>query len=65
MKARMGNLYQLRDFLKEEHDILGNIEAALKKRNPKADIYRLMVILQRILNESTVKLLRQTGKKND
>jgi hypothetical protein len=65
MKARMGNLYQLRDFLKEEHDILGNIEAALKKRNPKADIYRLMVILQRILNESTVKLLKETGKKHD
>ena len=65
MKARMGNLYQLRDFLREEHDIIGSIEAALKKTDPKADIYRLMVILQSILNESTLKLMKETGKKND
>jgi len=65
MKARMGNLYQLRDFLKEEHDILGNMEAALKKTDPKADIYRLMVILQSILTDSTRKLMKETGKKDD
>jgi hypothetical protein len=57
MKARMGNLYQLRDFLKEEHDIIGQIESALKKQNPKADVYRLMVLLQHILNEETLKQL--------
>jgi len=59
----MGNLYQLRDILKEEHDIIGNIEAMLKKKNPKADVYRLIFILQRILNQSTVKLLGEAGKK--
>jgi len=59
MKARMGNLYQLRDFLKEEHDIIGQIESALKKQNPKADIYKLLVLLQHILNSET---LRQLGE---
>ena len=57
MKARMGNLYQLRDFLKEEHDIIGQIESALKKQNPKADVYKLMVLLQHILNTETLKHL--------
>jgi hypothetical protein len=61
MKARMGNLYQLRDFLKAEHDIIGQIESALKKKNPKADIYKLMVLLQHILNEETLKHLGIQG----
>jgi hypothetical protein len=63
MKARMGNLYQLRDFLKAEHDIIGQIESALKKQNPKADIYKLMVLLQHILNEETLKHLGAYSKK--
>lgn len=63
MKARMGNLYQLRDFLKAEHDIIGQIESALKKQNPKADVYKLMVLLQHILNEETLKHLGVLGKK--
>jgi hypothetical protein len=61
MKARIGNLYQLRDFLKAEHDIIGQIESALKKQNPKADIYKLMVLLQHILNEETLKHLGIQG----
>jgi len=65
MKARMGNLYQLRDFLKAEHDIIGQIESALKKQNPKADIYKLMVLLQHILNEETLKHLGALRKKQD
>lgn len=63
MKARMGNLYQLRDFLKEEHDIIGQIESALKKQNPKADVYKLMVLLQHILNEETLKQLDDVRNK--
>jgi hypothetical protein len=62
MRARMGNLYQLRDILKEEHDIIGNIEAMLKKKNPKADVYRLIFILQRILNRATLKVLGHDSK---
>lgn len=65
MKSRMGNLYQLRDFLKAEHDIIGQIESALKKQNPKADIYKLMVLLQHILNEETLKHLGTLSKKHD
>lgn len=62
VRARMGNLYQLRDVLKEEHDIIGNIEAMLKKKNPKVDLYRLIFILQRILNRATIKVLGRGGK---
>jgi len=64
MKARMGNLYELRDFLKAEHDIIGQIESSLKKQNPKADIYKLMVLLQHILNTETLKHLDIFRKKH-
>lgn len=59
IKARMGSLYQLNDFLREEPHILGSLEMLLKFKSPdkmKEGLYKLISILQVILNEATVKM---------
>lgn len=64
MKGRMGNLYQLRDFLNKEHDILGSLNALLNSPAPslKGKLSRLVSELRGILNEGTLKIINSTLK---
>jgi hypothetical protein len=64
MKARMGNLYQLRDFLKKEQGIIGDIEAILKSPVPKMKQKLSVLIneLDEILNKATVKMVIEVEK---
>lgn len=64
MKARMGNLYQLRDFLKKEHGIIGDIEAILKSPVPTMQRKLSVLIdeLEEILNKATVKMVTEVEK---
>lgn len=53
MKARMGNIYNLPDFLSEEHDLIGDINAVLKMSNKAQLLSRLHQIkakMEGILN---------------
>jgi hypothetical protein len=53
MKARMGNIYNLPDFLSEEHDLIGDINAILKMTNKSQLLSRLHQIktkMEGILN---------------
>jgi hypothetical protein len=53
MKARMGNIYNLPDFLSEEHDLIGDINAILKMTNKAQLLSRLHQIkskMEGILN---------------
>jgi hypothetical protein len=67
MKARMGNLYQLRDFLKKEHAIIGEIEAIMK--SPVSAMRRKVTVLidelKEIMDEGAVKILKEVEKKLD
>jgi hypothetical protein len=61
MKARFGNLYQMKDFLAKEHDIIGVVEALLKQPDVsklKSGIYALITRLQNILNTETLRAVR-------
>ena len=58
MKARMGSIYSLKEFLDAEHSILGRIESMQRLQTIKAlkpAIYSLHTELQKILNEATLK----------
>jgi hypothetical protein len=59
MKARMGNLYQLRDFLQNEHDIIGSLNALLNSpaTSLKGKLDKLIADLEGINNEGTVKII--------
>jgi hypothetical protein len=48
MKARMGNIYNLPDFLSEEHDLIGDINAVLKMTNKAQILSRLNQIRTRM-----------------
>ena len=65
MRARFGNIYLLRDFLRSEHDIIGLIETILKSPETTMEhkIESLIEKLSVILNKSTVKLIGDLGKK--
>jgi hypothetical protein len=66
LKARLGTIYSLKDVLREEHDILGDINALLKITNTKTIKMRLERIkerLQRKLDENTRKQMKNTSKK--
>ena len=64
MKARMGNLYQLRDFLSKEHDIIGSLNALLSSpaTSIKGKLDKLISELEGINNEGTVKIIKTTLK---
>jgi hypothetical protein len=64
MKGRMGNLYQLRDFLSKEHDIIGSLNALLNSPAPsiKGKLIKLISDLSGILNEGTLKIINSTLK---
>lgn len=58
-KNRLSNVYQLKDYLKDEHTILGEIESALKdpkKSTLLAKLRKLEDRLQSILNKGTMEL---------
>jgi hypothetical protein len=58
MKARMGSIYSLKEFLDAEHSILGRIESMQRLQTIKTlkpAIYSLHTELQKILNEATLK----------
>lgn len=65
MRERFGNIYMLRDFLRNEHEIVGWIETILKSPPSAMDDKLEMLIgkLQVILNESTVRIVGELGKK--
>jgi hypothetical protein len=64
MKARMGNLYQLRDFLSKEHGIIGSLNALLSSppTSIKRKLDKLIAELEGINNEGTVKIIKSTLK---
>jgi len=59
MKERMGNIYLLKDFLKQEHQIIGWIEAILKSplTKMKSKLDTLIDTLMVILNRATLKII--------
>lgn len=65
MKDRMGNIYLLKDFLKQEHQIIGSVESILKapSTSMKGKLDRLINILMVILNDGTLKILYQYRNK--
>lgn len=60
MRARMGSIYSLKEFLDAEHEIIGRIESMRKMpiKTLKPAIYSLFTQLQGILNESTLKKIK-------
>jgi hypothetical protein len=64
MKARLGNLYQLRDFLSKEHGIIGSLNALLSSpaTSIKGKLDKLILELEGINNEGTVKIIKTTLK---
>lgn len=64
MKARMGNLYQLRDFLSKEHDIIGSLNALLSSpaTSIKGKLDKLISELEGINNEGALKIINSTLK---
>lgn len=57
MRARMGSIYSLKEFLAAEHEIIGRIESMQKMpvKTLKPAIYSLHTELQKILNDVTLK----------
>jgi hypothetical protein len=55
-KSRMANIYTLKDFLKGEHTILGELNAVLKMKSAKSIVAKLTAIHERLsgyLNRNT------------
>ena len=61
MKARMGNIYQLKDFLSHEHDILGSLNSLLKSpmKTIEAKLEKIILELEVILAHDTEKHLKE------
>lgn len=60
--SRLSNVYQLKDYLKEEHTILGYIQSILKDPKKSTMITKLETIsdkLQKILNDYTKKIMNK------
>jgi len=65
IRSRIGNIYELQDFLKKEHDIIGDIYATLRIVSPvdfKGKLTRLISTLSGILNTATGKIVGIVGK---
>jgi len=64
-KGRMANIYTIPDFLKEEHDLIGHLNSALKMSNRAQLVSRLREIqksFDQTLNRNTEKALRSKGQ---
>lgn len=60
MRARMGSIYSLKEFLDAEHEIIGRIESMQKMpiKTLKPAIFSLHTELQKILNDVTLKKIK-------
>lgn len=59
-KSRLSNVYKLKDYLRQEHTILGEIRSALRLTKRELLLAKLRTIedrLQRILNDGTARVL--------
>ena len=65
MRERMGNIYELKDFLNAEHSIIGSIFSILKTPIPKLapKLEKLIEELQTILDSNTLKQVGSLKKK--
>jgi hypothetical protein len=63
MKSRMGNIYQLKDFLSNEHSIIGEIQSLLKSpvKTMRGKLEALIERLKVILNRDTSKKIERLG----
>jgi hypothetical protein len=64
MRSRMGNIYQLKDFLKNEHAIVGSIISVSKTPNSAmaGKLDKVIDTLKVILNKATVKEVKHIDK---
>ena len=64
MRSRMGNIYQLKDFLKNEHAIIGAIISVSKTPNSAmaGKLEKVIDTLKGILNKATVKEVKHIDK---
>ena len=64
IKGRLSNIYQLKDYLKNEHEVLGEINSILKapKTQVLGKIERLYIKLEGIISEATVKIVEKVVK---
>jgi len=64
MRSRLGNLYEMKDFLKEEHSIIGTIIAITKSpiSTMAGKLEKLIEALKVILNKATVKEVKHIEK---
>jgi len=67
VKGRLGNIYQFKDFLKKEHEVIGEINSILKapKTQVLGKIERLYTKLMEIISKATLKIVEQIEKKVD
>lgn len=64
IRGRLGNIYQLKDFLKDEQEVIGKINNILKapKTQVLGKIERLYARLKEIISEATVKIVGKVIK---
>jgi hypothetical protein len=64
MRSRMGNIYEMKDFLKQEHSIIGSIISITKSPTSTmaGKIEKLIDVLKVILNKATVKEVKHIDK---
>lgn len=62
LRERFGNIYQLRDFLKKEHDLLGTLQSLLKTPLPQlpSKLEKFIDALQLILDKTTMRVVKHT-----
>jgi hypothetical protein len=65
MRSRLGNIYEMKDFLKQEHSIIGSIIAITKSpvSTMVGKLDKLIDALKVILNKATVKEVKHIDKK--
>lgn len=64
VRQRLGNIYQFKDILKEEHKLIGKIVALSKQPNPKLKDRLAFLIqdFQKILSKNTTSILKKITK---
>lgn len=64
MKGKLGNIYQLKDYLKNEQEVIGEINSILKapKTQVVGKIERLYSRLKEIISKATVKIVGKVVK---
>lgn len=64
IRARMGNIYQLKDFLEGEHELIGEINNIMRapKTQVLGKIHRLHDKLKEIISTNTIKIMKKVLK---